>query len=159
MRRKDREVASYSEVVDILKRCDTVRLGMVDGQTPYVVPVSFGLSELEEGLAIYFHCATEGRKMEVLQGGAQVCFEADIFLGYQQTERGITARYESVMGTGRCVFLDDDDEVVEGLRRITEHCGFGEYPVQDCLERMRLRVGRVDVTSITGKRNLPEQKA
>ena len=42
MRRKDRELTEQAEILRLLARCDTVRLGLWDGTRPYVVPVSFG---------------------------------------------------------------------------------------------------------------------
>ena len=44
MRRKDRELTEQAEILRLLARCDTVRLGLWDGTRPYVVPVSFGLA-------------------------------------------------------------------------------------------------------------------
>ena len=38
-----REVKDECEVAAILARCNTVRIGMADGERPYIVPVSFKL--------------------------------------------------------------------------------------------------------------------
>ena len=38
-----REVKEEREVAAILARCTTVRIGMTDGERPYIMPVSFGL--------------------------------------------------------------------------------------------------------------------
>ena len=43
MRRKDREVTDKDAILDILLRCDTIRLGLAGADGPYVVPLSFGL--------------------------------------------------------------------------------------------------------------------
>ena len=40
MRRKDREITDMETMLDILRRCDTVRIGMRGEEFPYVVPVS-----------------------------------------------------------------------------------------------------------------------
>lgn len=42
MRRTDREVQDMTDVLDILNRCDTIRIGMQDQQRPYVVPGPLG---------------------------------------------------------------------------------------------------------------------
>ena len=56
MKPRKRVVEDYDEVLDVLARCTTVRIGMFDGTRPYVVPVSFGM-EVKEGLpVVYFHC-------------------------------------------------------------------------------------------------------
>ena len=42
MRKEKREIQSLSEIAELLSRCDTIRIGINDGDAPYVVPVSFG---------------------------------------------------------------------------------------------------------------------
>ena len=44
MRRTDREVKEFQEILGIINQCDTLRLGMVDQGEAYIVPVSFGYS-------------------------------------------------------------------------------------------------------------------
>ena len=66
MRRKDREVTEKSEIIDILRRCDTIRIGIQGEQYPYVVPVSFGLEVIDENPVVYFHGAREGMKVDGL---------------------------------------------------------------------------------------------
>ena len=78
MRRKDREVQDRAELFDILKRCDTVRIAMHGEQYPYVVPVSFGMEVIDNKAIIYFHGATEGFKIDLLQANPFVCVEGDI---------------------------------------------------------------------------------
>ena len=80
MRRKDREVQSLDEIFDILNRCDTVRVAFRGEEYPYVVPVSFG-TELADGkVTVYFHCAREGLKLELLKKDPHICLEGDIFI-------------------------------------------------------------------------------
>jgi nitroimidazol reductase NimA-like FMN-containing flavoprotein (pyridoxamine 5'-phosphate oxidase superfamily) len=42
MRRTDREVLEFADIVDILRRSDTIRLGLNGDPYPYVVPLTFG---------------------------------------------------------------------------------------------------------------------
>ena len=42
MRNKSNEVKDFSEIVDIISRCDTIRIAMFDDPYPYIVPVNFG---------------------------------------------------------------------------------------------------------------------
>ena len=41
MRRKDREVTDFDSIVRIIDKCDVLRLGLADGDYPYIVPVNF----------------------------------------------------------------------------------------------------------------------
>ena len=82
MRRKDREVTDLGAIERIIGDCKVLRLGMVDGRRPYVVPLNFGFDLRGGVLELYCHSAPEGRKVEVLRRNPEVCFEMDFkFLG------------------------------------------------------------------------------
>jgi len=42
MRRKEKEITDIGEIEGIIKRAGVCRLGLVDGNTPYVIPLNFG---------------------------------------------------------------------------------------------------------------------
>ena len=155
MRRKDREITDKTEILDILRRCDTIRIAMYGDQHPYVIPASFGFEVINEQPVIYFHCARQGRKMDLLKKNGSVCIEGDIFIQVEKTAHGITARYESIIGFGTCSFLEDWDEMIHGLKLLTEHYGYYDYPLDRCAGMDHLYVGKITVEEITGKRNLP----
>ena len=79
MRRIDREVTSKEEILDILERCQTVRIAMHGGEYPYVVPVSFGLVREGEQPVLYFHCAKQGLKCGYLAENGRVCGGGQLF--------------------------------------------------------------------------------
>ena len=58
---------------------------------------------------IYFHCAQQGLKVELLKANPRVCVEGDIFIRVEKTTHGITVRYESVIGFGECQLITDTD--------------------------------------------------
>jgi len=63
MRRKEKEITDSAEIEQIIRKARVCRLGLVDDREPYVVPVCFGY----EKNAFYFHCAPEGRKIELIK--------------------------------------------------------------------------------------------
>ena len=63
-------------------RCDTIRLGLNNGEYPYVVPVSFGFEVSEGRIVIYIHGARDGLKRQLIAANGKVCVEADLFNGY-----------------------------------------------------------------------------
>lgn len=155
MRRKDREVQNMAEVFDILNRCDTIRIGMQGNQCPYVVPVSFGMEIVNDKAVIYFHCAQQGMKVDLLRANPCVCVEGDIFIQAEKTAHDITARYESVIGFGECQIVMDIDEIKHGLKVLLSHYGYQEYPLDRCMGMSHMLVGKIVLDEITGKRNLP----
>ena len=84
---------------------------------------------LDEVPVVYFHCAKRGMKIDLLEEHPKVCVEGDIFYKVEQTEQGITTRYESIIGQGRCEFLTEPDEIKRCLRLINDHYGYSEYPL------------------------------
>ena len=67
MRRKDREITDINEIVKIVSDCDVLHLGMSDNGIPYVVPVNFGFTCEGRELTFYVHCATSGKKIDILK--------------------------------------------------------------------------------------------
>jgi len=78
MRRNDRAVDSLTEITSILEDCQVCRLAMCDEDMPYIVPLNFGYTLTDGVLTLYFHCAPEGRKVDILRRNPRVCFEMDI---------------------------------------------------------------------------------
>ena len=77
MRRKDREVTELEAVKEIIRQCDVLRLGLADGDYPYIVPMNFGWEEKEGRLYFYLHGAAEGRKAELLRQNGACFFQMD----------------------------------------------------------------------------------
>lgn len=154
MNRKDREVKDFADIIDVLKRCNTIRLGLINQNEPYVVPVSFGLDIVDNKAVVYFHGAAAGLKTECIAQNNRVCIEADIFYKTEAIKTGVTARYESVIGFG-VVSKAAGEEKIHGLRKILEHYGYGGYPLDGCGELTRTAVYKIVLSELTGKRNLP----
>ena len=102
MRRKDREITDFNEQLAIIKRCDSCVLALHDEDFPYVVPVSFGMAVEEGTLYLYFHCASQGKKLELLQRDNRATFEMDCdhALLLNQEKMSCTTSYSSVIGHG-----------------------------------------------------------
>ena len=155
MRRAEREITDKQEIFDVLRRCDTLRIAMQDEAAPYIVPVSFGLEIVDGQAVVYFHCAQAGRKLDLMRAHPRVCVEGDVYLGVERTAHGITTRYESVIGTGVCRFLSAPDDILHGLKLLTEHYGYFDYPLERCAGLAHLLVGRIAPDEISGQRILP----
>ena len=152
MRRVDREIKSHDEIMDVLRRADTIRLGIHNTPYPYVVPLSFGFEDCNGQVNIYIHGAKEGLKHTLLDENNHVCVEADIFHRYKETSRGgLTTEYESVIGFGTAEVVHDD-EAVKGLDLICTHCGYHGH-VYDVAGLTHMQIYKITLVSITGKRN------
>ena len=113
MRRKDREITNFNEMIEIIKKCDSCVLALNDEGFPYLVPMNFGM-DIEDGqLYLYFHCAKEGRKLELIQKDNRASFEMDCEhkLVLQEEEMECTMGYASVIGQGTIEFVAEEDKL------------------------------------------------
>jgi hypothetical protein len=150
MRRADREIKDLEAIGKIMEEAPVCRIGVSDDGMPYVVPMSFGLGEGR----LYFHCAAEGRLLDIIRKNDRVCFEMDLFreVIMGQSPCGCSCRYESVIGFGRAVIVAEPGEKKTALDRIMEHYGQA-VPIAYKPEIFaNTAVVRIDIASVTGKR-------
>ena len=151
MRRKDREIKDKSEIIAILQKADVCRLAMSSNNVPYIVTMNFGVKN--DGMSLYFHCAGEGKKIDILKNNNLVCFQADIehefFL--HDVACGCSMKYRSVVGMGRITFVTELTEKMEALQTIMTH--YTRKSSHEFKERMvdRTTILRLDVEEISGK--------
>ena len=154
MRKKDKEITDIKEIERIIKKAIHCRIGLVDNDEPYVVPVCFGY----ERNALYFHGALEGRKVELIKKNNKICFEIDTDVEVVKSEKpsekpcGWTMKYRSVIGVGRAYILENDEEKTRGLKVIMKHYSGDEssFPKSKLDKTL---VVRIDIRSITGKQS------
>lgn len=151
MRRTDREIMDEDELVEVLRRCDVLRVAMNTDTYPYMVPLSFGCEMAGGRLYIYVHGAREGMRHELLARDWRVCFEADHFDGYVQTEHGISSKYESIVGFGRTEVMNGE-AAEHGMECILAHCGFAGFKCPEGVAA-RTSIWRITVSQMTGKRH------
>ena len=48
MRRKDREVKGFEDIIKIMEKCDVCRIALNNDGYPYILPLNFGLKVEEE---------------------------------------------------------------------------------------------------------------
>ena len=150
MRRKDKEITDTEEIERIIKRAISCRIGLVDNDEPYVVPVCFGY----ERNALYFHGALEGRKVELIKKNKKICFEIDTDVKVVRSEEPCkwAMKYRSVIGVGRAHILESDEEKSHGLRLIIRQYSGDKFNFSK-LEVDSVLVVRVEIESITGKQS------
>ena len=94
------EINAFEPIKPRLDECQTIRLALHDEPYPYIVPLSYGWEERDGKIYIYFHCAKEGKKLDLIEKNSNVCVEVDSLAGYRSTGHGITADYKSAIAFG-----------------------------------------------------------
>jgi len=123
MRRKDKEITDINDKIDILKRCKVCRIGLSENDKPYVVPLNYGYSFENNTLTLFFHSAKEGRKMDIIKNNDNACFEVDCDHRLIESERicGYSYAYNSVIGFGKIILLEDMNEKIDALNKMMKH--------------------------------------
>ena len=151
MRKKEKAVTEESAIESIIERSLVCRLGLTDGDIPYVIPLNFGYREN----VLYFHTGHKGKKIEILKKNGKVCFEFDINHEIAAAENPCRwgMKYQSVVGFGKASFIDDSKSKERALNIIMAQYGEtpSEYP-QTNLERTLII--RVDIESMTGRQSV-----
>ena len=152
MRRNDREITDIGEIEKIIAEARYMHLGMLDGDYPYVVPLHYGYCIQEGRLQLFVHSAKEGHKLDCLKSNDKVFVEidrgenlvtADIPCGYG-------AVYESVMGRGKAVILEDPTEKAMALELLMQTQTGEKHEISPKMAKA-VAVIRIDVESFTAK--------
>jgi nitroimidazol reductase NimA-like FMN-containing flavoprotein (pyridoxamine 5'-phosphate oxidase superfamily) len=161
MRRKDREITDTRELLEIIKGNKVCRLGMADDNRPYVVPLNYGFEFEGDDLILYFHCADEGKKIDILKMNPEVCFEMDgehqLTKGKNNCEYGFN--FASIIGFGTVNFIEDEAEKVHALQQLMRHQTGEDRDFRFAPPHIKaVTVFKVKTRSFTGKRRaLPVQ--
>lgn len=123
MRRKDREITDLGRMLEILEACDCCRIGLVDEDEAYILPMNFGYELCDGKITLYFHGASEGRKAELIPKQKRVSFEMDTkhALTTGSNAGDYTFLYQCIMGKGRMQLIAPIEEKKHALLQIMWH--------------------------------------
>ena len=153
MRRKDREIKDRQEIIDIMRRCEVVRIALNDDGYPYIVPLNFGMTVDDDQIVLYFHSALEGHKVDLFRADDRAAFEMDCGheLRYTEKNQNCTFAFESVMGRGRIGILPDEEKF-QALQILMDHYYPGQEMPFSPAAVPRTLLYKLTVEEITGKR-------
>lgn len=147
VRRQDRTIAR-DEAIRLLAECEHGILATVgsDGQ-PYAIPLSY----VYQDERIYFHCATEGHKLDNIRANPAVSF---CVVGKTQTlPREFATEYESAVAFGTASEVEGEEKraaLVKLLEKYSaEFMASGNKYIDGKLDQTR--VVRIDVVHVSGK--------
>ncbi len=152
MRRKDREITDFHEIIEIIKKCDVCRIALNDEEFPYIVPMNFGLDVEGEQVYFYFHAAMEGKKLELIEKDNRATFEMDCdhkFILYEE-RMSCTMGYASVIGHGYIENVADEDKY-EALKILMRQYHAEDFKFNTDMMKVT-KVLRMRVTDMVGKR-------
>lgn len=151
MRRQDKEIKDANVIDQILSASRICRLGMVDDDEAYIVPVNFAHSDGK----IYIHSAPNGRKMDILRRNNKVSFEIELENDVIKNDVPCewSARYRSVMGKGTILIETEPETKIAGLDLIMKKHGATGPIKYDSSSLSRLVLLVLNIETITGKQS------
>lgn len=122
MRRRDKEIFDREIISEILNKSEICRIGMVDNNEAYFVPLNFAH---KDGF-IYMHSAPWGKKIDLLRKNNRVTFEIEY---YSEIIKGDipckwTTKYRSIIGKGTIEIIEDIVDKIKGMDVIMEKYGW-----------------------------------
>lgn len=150
MRRKEKEIQEKSDIEEIIRKAFVCRLAMFDGDQPYIVPLCFGYRDN----TLYFHGARKGKKLDIIKKNHKVCFEFDenveLIKAEKPCEWGI--KYQSVIGFGKAVILENPDDKQKALEIIMAQYSNKSYSFPDNATEKTALI-KVEIENMTGKQS------
>ena len=154
MRRVDREIVDFDEIVAIMRKCTVCRLALFDSEYPYILPLNFGMNVEGKKITLYFHGSENGKKYALIKENNKVGFEMDCShsLIYSDKNKSCTwgMAYESVIGQGIIEILPESEKE-RALSLLMAQLGQNECSFDENVLR-RTKVMRLSVLSCTAKR-------
>lgn len=150
MQRKDKQINDIAAIEDILSKATVCRLGLCEGSRPYVVPLCFGYKDN----TLYFHCAGQGKKLDILRKNNSVCFEIDIDCEIIKADQACDwgMKYKSVIGFGKAVFIKDVEQKQKALDIIMQQFSKDTFEYStNAVEN--IWIIKIEIESMTGKQS------
>ncbi|MGM9716904.1 MAG: pyridoxamine 5'-phosphate oxidase family protein [Prevotella sp.] len=119
MRKKSREMDA-DWALEVMDKAPYITVGMTDGDgMPYSVPLSLARTDVK---TFYFHCATEGKKLDILREKPRVCLTAvsKCKPTVGPKDGSFTLEFKSAIAFGKAEIVADDNEKREALRAICQ---------------------------------------
>lgn len=123
MRRNDREIKDKALIEQFITKEQIIRIAFYDNGDLYIVPLNYGFIYENDKYVFYFHGAKAGRKFELSKSSPMVGFEIDGEYELLQADVACnySAKFQSVIGTGRLSIIEDYEEKIKGLNVLLNH--------------------------------------
>lgn len=151
MRRKDKKITTPEEIKEILKNNDICRIASSKNNIPYITVMNYGYA----ANSLYFHCASEGKKLDFIDSNNHVCFEItdsiEIISGEMACDYG--TKYRSIIGEGKILRLTDIKEKAFGLQVIMHQItGKSKWKYRKSIVE-KVTVLKLEIESLSGKKS------
>ena len=150
MRRSEKAITELANIEKILRAGRVCQLAFTAKPVPYLVTLNYGY---HDG-ALYFHAATEGRKIDLIRQQGQAAFTVALDLELITGENACdwTGRFQSVVGHGEMVLFASAEEKRQGLDRLMAHYSDEDFSYPDKMIRATA-VFKLVISEMTAKQS------
>jgi nitroimidazol reductase NimA-like FMN-containing flavoprotein (pyridoxamine 5'-phosphate oxidase superfamily) len=151
IRRKEKAITDEKILKKILSEVAYVTIALCKDNQPYLVSLSHGYNP--DRNCIYFHCASEGKKIDYLKENNVVWGQAIIDKGYIQGS--CDHLYATTQFKGKVTFVNDFEEKKEILINMVHKLDDNpDVLIEKQLTQQsisKITIGRIDIEYMSGK--------
>ena len=153
MRRDDRIISDNAQIEAIIRKSDVCRIALADNNVPYIVTMNFGYSGGEHP-CLYFHCASEGKKIDMIKKNNYVCFQMDTDHEITRGEKGCDwgMKFSSVVGYGRITIITEKNLKIKALDSLMAQYSKRTDFSYDEKNLEGILILKLDIEELTGKK-------
>jgi nitroimidazol reductase NimA-like FMN-containing flavoprotein (pyridoxamine 5'-phosphate oxidase superfamily) len=149
-----------AKINEFLQSAKTGFVGLSSGSLPYVIPLNF----VWMNNAIYFHGASEGKKVRIIEENANACFTVSEDQGTitNPVPAKTDTAYMSVMIFGEAEIVNDLDEAIQVMQKMLDKYVPGYYDTslsKSHVDKYRSSLGsrtaiyKIEAKEMTAKEN------
>ena len=157
MRRKEKEIKGDKELLELLGSRPFITIAMCRDDEPYLVTVNYAVDPKTR--RVYFHCASQGKKLDFLDSNPHVCAQVLEDRGYVKGKCDYD--YATVNLTGIAKEVVSVEEKSHAFDLLLEKFEPG-LDVSDARKRFidgesfgRVSIYGIDIKEMTGKMRVP----
>jgi len=153
IRRKEKAIRTTKEMQEILLQAKHITLARCTNNEPYLVTVSHGYDKKQNCLC--FHCAAEGKKIDILRKNNLVWGQALLEKGYVHGK--CDHLYATTQFKGRVEFITDLAEKKRALtlmiHQLEEESQWEQVMTNQLINKAirDVTIGRIDIDFMSGK--------
>jgi nitroimidazol reductase NimA-like FMN-containing flavoprotein (pyridoxamine 5'-phosphate oxidase superfamily) len=157
VKRKEREITDPAELRQILRKTNYVTIALCKDNDPYLVALNHGYDE--EKNCLYFHCATEGKKLVYAQANPKVWGQAVLDFGVTDE---CDYAYTCVHFQGTLSLLSDPEEKRHGLEVLVRQVALNPESKLSKIKPEKIAkttMGKITLNYLSGKKHQPPPKS
>ncbi|MFB3891181.1 MAG: pyridoxamine 5'-phosphate oxidase family protein [Phycisphaerae bacterium] len=156
-RRMEKEITDLATMLAIIRGQKILTLAMCLDGRPYLVTMDYGFSEAED--CFYFHCALEGKKIDILRANPNVWGQVLEDRGYLVGK--CSHAYRTVMFEGVAEMVEDADTKKQALELMIQQLEPDPAPLMSKLDAKAIAgtgIIRIRVTAMSAKQSPAPKK-